>query len=189
MALRSPGGSFDSIIPDEMGGGGFRDTPLMDQCMAIQKWIQQLHCEVMSVRLLQLQSGASIKEHRDFELSFEQGEARLHIPVFTNTDVWFHIDDVPLQMHEGECWYMNANLRHRVVNNGPSTRIHLVIDCRVNEWLKQIFELAEKTFAKNDPQQGLEENIIRELRLQQTATALALADEMEKQLKTRILNQ
>src|SRR5688572_25071476 len=129
ISLRSPGGTSERIVPDEMGEACYMDTPLMNECPAISHWIQQLPCEVMSVRLLNLQSRAFIKEHRDYELSFEQGEARLHLPVFTNKDVWFHIDNVPLQMQEGECWYMNANLPHRVVNNGNSARIHLVIDC------------------------------------------------------------
>ena len=189
LSLRSPGGVSDRIVPDEMGGGPFLDTPLMNECPGIHNWIQQLQCEVLSVRLLQLRSGAFIKEHRDHELSFEQGEARLHLPIFTNKEVWFHIDDVPLQMQEGECWYMNANLRHRVANNGHSARIHLVVDCKVNEWLKKRFEEAQKTNVKNDQSAAFEENIIRELRLQQNPAATALADELERKLKSRMINQ
>ena len=189
LSLRSPGGDTDKIVPDELGETGYHDTPLMDGSTAIQHWIHQLQCEVMSVRLLKLERGAFINEHRDLELSFEEGEARLHIPIFTNKEVWFHIDDVPLQMREGECWYMNANLRHRVVNNGDSPRIHLVIDCKVNTWLKKIFQQAQTTEVKNDPSFVQEENIIRELRLQQNPFAAALADELENKLKTRILNQ
>jgi hypothetical protein len=107
---------------------------------------------------------------------------RLHIPVFTNKDVWFYIDDVAIQMKEGECWYMNANLRHRVSNNGSTDRIHLVIDCIVNDWMKEKFRQSEKIFAKNDAYLQQQQSIIAELRLQQTVTATALADELEKSL-------
>ena len=188
IALRSPGGLQESIFPDELGVAGFQDTPLMNSCPGISQWVGQLQCEIMSVRLLKLQNGASIKDHRDFELSFEQGEARLHLPISTNNEVWFHIDDVPLQMNEGECWYMNANLRHRVINNGASPRIHLVIDCKVNDWLKDIFAHAQKTVV-NDYSSEQEENIIRELRLQHNPVASALADELENNLKARAVNQ
>ena len=38
-------------------------------------------------------------------------------------------------MGEGEAWYLNLNLRHSVVNSGPTPRVHLVIDCVVDDWL------------------------------------------------------
>lgn len=183
LSLRSPGGKSDGIIPDKRGGEGFANTPIFDQCPGIQHWLEMLQCPVMAVRLLKLQAGASIKEHRDHELSFEQGEARLHIPVFTNKEVWFYIDDEAMQMQEGECWYMNANLRHRVVNKGHTDRIHLVIDCLVNDWLTDRFREAQKTEANNIGYIQQQEKIIDELRRQQLPAANAIADEMEKKIK------
>jgi hypothetical protein len=44
-------------------------------------------------------------------------------------------------MKEGECWYLNFNLPHRVKNSGTADRIHLVIDCVVNDWLLQQMNL------------------------------------------------
>jgi len=35
---------------------------------------------------------------------------------------------------------MDFSLPHRVLNPSPEDRVHLVIDCEVNSWLRQIFE-------------------------------------------------
>lgn len=39
-------------------------------------------------------------------------------------------------MQRGELWYMNINLSHTVENRGGSHRVHLVIDCVVNDRLR-----------------------------------------------------
>ena len=39
----------------------------------------------------------------------------------------------PLPMGEGECWYINFNLPHRIHNRGTTDRVHLVIDCVLND--------------------------------------------------------
>jgi hypothetical protein len=33
--------------------------------------------------------------------------------------------------------YLNVNLPHRVAHRGAADRIHLVIDCVVNDWLRE----------------------------------------------------
>jgi len=58
---------------------------------------------------------------------------RIHIPVVTNSEVEFYLDEERMDLKEGECWYMNFNLLHRVSNNGDADRIHLVIDAGVND--------------------------------------------------------
>jgi hypothetical protein len=46
----------------------------------------------MSARLLSLRPGAVIKTHRDADLTFENGEVRIHVPIFTNPEVDFEIE-------------------------------------------------------------------------------------------------
>jgi hypothetical protein len=91
--------------------------------------------------------GSVIKEHRDHELGFDDGEVRLHIPVITNPQVEFMLNQVRVVMNEGECWYLNVNQPHRVANHGMVDRIHLVIDCVVNDWLRELM-LATAVTAK-----------------------------------------
>ena len=42
-------------------------------------------------------------------------------------------------MKEGEAWYLNFNLKHSVVNRSAEDRVHLVIDCVLNDWLREFF--------------------------------------------------
>ncbi len=136
VPLRSIGGRTDHIYPDPAAKHGFADTPLLERCPYIRELLAALRCPLQAVRFLRLKAGSVIKEHRDHELGFEDGEVRLHIPVITNPGVEFVLNQVRIVMKEGECWYLNVNQPHRVANRGPADRIHLVIDCVVNDWLR-----------------------------------------------------
>lgn len=178
ISLRSPGGRTDNIIPDQIDGSVYADTYLMDFCPEIRAFLDGLPCEKMSVRLLNLAAGATIKTHRDHELSFEQGEARLHIPLFTNSGVCFCLNEVLLHMDAGSCWYINANLPHSVVNNGATDRIHLVIDCKVNDWLREQFAAAADI--RHVPEDlSATQKVVAELRRLQTPASMQLADKLE----------
>jgi ribosomal protein S18 acetylase RimI-like enzyme len=138
VPLRSVGGRADRIYPDPTAKNAFADTPLLARCAYIREVLATLHCPLQAVRFLRLKSGSVIKEHRDHELGFEDGEVRLHIPVITNPDVEFVLNQVRIVMNEGECWYLNVNQPHRVANRGAADRIHLVVDCVVNDWLRDL---------------------------------------------------
>jgi hypothetical protein len=183
LSLRSPGGNAEQIIPDLIQSDTYQDTSLLQHCSAIQQLMTSLQCPLKSVRLLNLQSGSIIKEHRDHDLSFENGEARLHFPVFTNPQVEFYVDGQQVQMSEGECWYINAQLPHRVANYGAADRIHLVVDCVVNDWLTSIFETAKKSFASSRRDQAQLKQIIAALRLQNTEHSNKLADKLEQEME------
>lgn len=168
----------------------FRDTPLMDQCTYIPQILSFFQCELTMVRLMKLDAGAVIKEHRDTDMSFEEGECRLHIPVITHPAVEFYIEEEKIPMKEGECWYLNLSLPHRVVNPGPVDRIHLVIDCMVNDWVKELFS-QDHPVRKDMEDDGMKSKqsaeqtllVIAELRRQDTETSRALADQLEAGLK------
>ncbi|MGH7237892.1 MAG: aspartyl/asparaginyl beta-hydroxylase domain-containing protein [Candidatus Saccharimonadales bacterium] len=184
LALRSPSGDHKNIIPELQVHSEYRDTAYMEYFPAVKKLVSAINCPVMAVRFLNLQAGAFIKQHRDNELAFEKGEARLHFPIITNPGVEFYIEDDRILLNEGECWYINANLPHRVCNQGLIDRIHLVIDCKVNNWLKDVItssaEISHKE-EKTDP--ALLKMMIAQLRGHNTETAGKMADDMELQLK------
>jgi quercetin dioxygenase-like cupin family protein len=71
-------------------------------------------------------------------LGFEDGEVRIHVPVSTDPAVEFRLDGQRIEMAEGEAWYLDLNLPHAVVNRGSSARVHLVIDCEVDDWLGNV---------------------------------------------------
>ncbi len=143
VPLRSVGGRADHIYPDPAAREAFADTPLLARCPCVREVLAALPCPHHAVRFLRLRAGSSIKEHCDAHLGFEDGEIRLHIPVATNPAVEFMLAGRRVPMNEGECWYLNLNLPHRVENRGPTDRIHLVIDCVVNDWLRDLLLSAD----------------------------------------------
>lgn len=143
LPLRSVGGSMTHVVPATDASQVFMDTELMAQCPYIKSIMELLPGEKKAIRLLKLEPGAVIKEHRDHDLCYEQGEARIHIPVTTNPQVEFYLEGERIIMKEGECWYLNFNLPHRIVNGGTADRVHLVIDCLVNDDMKALFEQGE----------------------------------------------
>lgn len=189
IPLRSAGGDPENVYSLHVSANNnitYNDTPLLEQCPYIQSVIRFFQCEKTSVRLMKLNAGAVIKEHTDHEMSFEDGEARFHIPVVTNEKVDFFILDEKIPMKEGECWYLNLSLKHRVTNAGNTDRIHLVIDCLVNDWVKELFggEAAIKKEIDNIAAIPVikEEDklkVIAQLRELNTAVANGLADKME----------
>lgn len=181
ISLRSPGGS-ETIIPDDTNHLDFTNTKIMDQCPAIKKFVELLGCPVMAVRLLNLRKGSEIKKHIDPELAFEMGEARLHIPIFTNDNVQFTVEGQRVKMNEGECWYINANLPHQVSNWGETDRLHLVIDCKVNDWLSNVFATAHKVYADSSLQGETMKKVIAELLLQNTPSSNQLAEELQNKM-------
>ena len=117
--------------------GSYQNLPIIQNCTELLSLFDRLHTEVLSVRLMRLNSGAKIHPHCDNELSVEHQQARLHIPIKTNKGVTFKVNEHVLPMQAGELWYINAHRTHSVKNYGDQARINLVIDCKVNKWLQQ----------------------------------------------------
>jgi len=92
-----------------------------------------------------------------------------------------------MNLKEGECWYMNFNLPHYILNNSKTERIHLVIDARVNEWVKHLFAqtaINRKEMVEPGYDKDTQKLIIARLRELNTETANRLANEMEASFET-----
>ena len=137
LPLRSLGGSPQDILAKSEGN--FMDTPLLAQCPAFQQVLARFECQTTAVRLMTLAAGGRILPHTDPGGGFEDGMARLHIPIMTDPRVVFHIDGESIHFSAGHTWYMNANCTHAVDNDSEIERVHLVIDCLPNPWLRQVF--------------------------------------------------
>ena len=136
VALRATAGEARQLYPGHGDQTELQDTPLLAHCPQIAVALTRLACSIGSVRLLRLAAGGSIREHRDADLCLEQSLARLHVPITTGDKVEFYLEEQLITMGPGECWYLNFDLPHRVQNLGSTDRVHLVIDCEVNEWLR-----------------------------------------------------
>lgn len=63
---------------------------------------------------------------------------RLHIPIFTNENCYFHLDDTTIHMEEGRLYEINNLMNHSVENKGDSDRVHLIVDIIPNSILSTI---------------------------------------------------
>ena len=142
VALRGPAGATHPIqsLFATPGTKDWEDAELLQSCDYFRQVLSRFECPLQSVRLLRLGPGAMIKKHVDHSLSLEDGEVRLHIPVRTSPDVEFYLDGARLGLEVGQTWYLNVNLPHRVTNGGTEYRVHMVLDCEVNDWLRSLFE-------------------------------------------------
>lgn len=138
-ALRSVAGSAGNIVPEAPDLAAWQETALLRRCSYFREVLGTLACPLQAVRLLRLHAGSRIAEHVDRALDFDEGEVRLHVPIVTHDQLHFYLDGARLVMRPGECWYTNVNLPHSVENRGTIDRIHLVIDCQVDPWLRSVF--------------------------------------------------
>jgi len=140
IPLRAVKGARFEIYPDPNAPDGYVETAQMSRCSYVPEVLKAFECELQTVRFLKLAAGSQIRRHRDYELGLENGFVRIHVPVATNDKVDFALADERVQMREGEAWYLNVNFHHSVRNDGETDRIHLVIDCVVNDWLRAFFD-------------------------------------------------
>lgn len=140
VSLRSVTGAASHLFPDPTRSDFYADTPLMGRCGYFKRVTEAFECRLESVRLLKLGPGSRIREHSDFDLGFEYRIVRVHVPVRTSAEVEFFVGGERVSMGEGECWYLDLSLDHSVANTGADERVHLVIDCVVNDWVKSVFK-------------------------------------------------
>ena len=118
-------------------------TPLQP----IFKLLENLPCEFERVRFMKLAAGTIIGRHSDKidkDLGFDDGQImRIHIPIRTNDDVVFSLYESPrakvayeYNLKTGHYYYMDVTKPHAVRNMSEVDRIHLVVDCYVNDSLR-----------------------------------------------------
>ncbi len=137
VVLRSAAGKTGSLFTNAHATESFIGTPILERCPYFQQVLATFQCPLKSVRLLRLSAGSVVREHRDYDLGYaEGGEVRFHIPIQTNPNLEFHLNNRRVILGEGEVWYLDLAKPHRVRNRGTTPRIHLVLDMQVNDWLR-----------------------------------------------------
>ena len=140
LALYAPNGDPNNIFANHSENDlNITETQLIKDCHYFKKVMESFQCDFQAVRLMNLGVGAYIKPHTDYNLGYDDGCFRLHIPITTNPGVEFLLDGQRIVMNPGECWYTNVNYTHSVANRGETERVHLVIDGLRNEWSDQLF--------------------------------------------------
>lgn len=139
VALRAVPGSHMALYSDP-SADTWADTALLEQCPAFREILDSFACPLLSVRLLRLGPGAVIKEHKDPMLGLDYGEVRIHVVISTNPDVECCLQGRPYYWAAGECWYADFSCAHSFANRGDTERVHMVLDCQVNDWLRALLE-------------------------------------------------
>ena len=111
------------------------------------KILENLPCKYERVRFMKLEAGKIIGRHSDKidkDLGFDDGQImRIHVPIRTNDDVVFSLYESPrakvayeYNLKTGHYYYMDVTKPHAVRNMSEVDRIHLVVDCYVNDSLR-----------------------------------------------------
>lgn len=187
IPLYTSNGDASNIYAFQNDNNTIQETPIMNDCNYFREVINSFQSPILSARLLRLGVGAEIKPHRDHQLGYEDGSFRIHIPIVTNNQVQFILNDEQLNMLPGECWYTNVNYLHSVANKGTEDRVHLVIDAIRNEWSDALFySLAPKeSFHPIQEETDSPETIrliLNELKRQNEPASKQLIHEMEQTL-------
>ncbi|WP_262691702.1 aspartyl/asparaginyl beta-hydroxylase domain-containing protein [Kordiimonas aestuarii] len=82
---------------------------------------------VIRAMVANLVAGGEIEQHYDAAPSFAVGH-RIHVPLRTNEDVTFTIDDQDYKLEVGSVYELNNLVDHGVVNNSGEDRYHLIFD-------------------------------------------------------------
>ncbi|MFE9724345.1 aspartyl/asparaginyl beta-hydroxylase domain-containing protein [Streptomyces sp. NPDC005794] len=139
LSLRSLGGDGARTDPGGPGADSFADTPWLERVPYFREILASIPGRLRAARLMALGTGVRSVDHFDTKCGPAWGVARLHVPVTTNSSAVLELDGVKHSWQPGTFWFGDFSRRHMVWNDGPSARVHLVIDCLVTPELASIF--------------------------------------------------
>ena len=138
LALHSMGGK-QSADPSAAGMETYSPTEALSHAPYFKQILDELECPKEVVRVLTLPPGGHIKEHFDYHTNFQYGLLRLHIAIVTDPGVEFVIGGERVFFEPGELWFGDFSMTHSVENKSDVTRVHLVIDVQINEFVLSLF--------------------------------------------------
>ena len=84
-----------------------------------------------------LDPGAILHPHRDLTGASLNNRIRFHVPVITNSKVNFEVSYEKMDMKPGDLWCLDTSYLHSVRNDGVESRVHIVIECYMNDQIKK----------------------------------------------------
>jgi len=96
------------------------------------------------VMLARMAPGGEIEPHEDTNPAAKWPH-KIHVPLVTNPEVTFFVDDVPYHFDVGEAVEVNNMAVHAVTNGGTTDRIHLIfeyfdLDQPDPEWIEPLVQ-------------------------------------------------
>jgi len=140
ISLWSPGGDR---AEQRSRGAAYGPSDALLQSPALQRVIDSLPGKRSRIRLMRLKPGGQIFRHSDPLTDIDPTLLRLHVPIVTNPDVDFRVNDCRITMLPGELWNVDVRFPHEVHNRGTTVRVHLVIDLLRSPALEALMQKGE----------------------------------------------
>jgi hypothetical protein len=122
----------------KIDGGEPVPTPLLEQFPSISRFLQDTPLDVRIARLASISPGSWMHEHND-DVGIQEQRQRLHIPIVTNKRAVLCFDGAHVHLDSGYLWKLDhERVPHAAANYGDDSRVHLILDCRVNAALKEL---------------------------------------------------
>jgi hypothetical protein len=143
VPLVSHDGTMDSTQSQFVGvWGQYKRTAICQQLPYFSEVLDAFKCPHGRIRIMKMLPGTIIRPHRDIKsevANYAFDQVRLHIPIFTNPEVIFSVGGENLNLKPGHLYYVNFSKLHYVRNDSDKIRVHLVLDLKINDFLRKAF--------------------------------------------------
>jgi Aspartyl/Asparaginyl beta-hydroxylase len=116
-------------------------TPLLRKLPSLASFLESGALNIMGARLLRIDPGTFFHEHRDFVYMEKIQRYRLHLPLITNDQAFITSPGINVHFQRGFLWKLDPKATvHSACNFGTAPRIHLMLDCYVNDHLANLLQ-------------------------------------------------
>ena len=134
--MNNTGNAVDTLITDAEA----IPTDLLETMPEMHTFLNGLGLKYMWVRLANMKPGAGLWEHVDYTDLDEVPRFRLHLPITDVPEAFLIIKGYKIRMKPGYMWKLDPTRNHAATNFGSVDRIHLLIDCYVDDHLTRLME-------------------------------------------------
>ena len=124
-----------SFVPLVLADGSIPDNV---ETIEVKRVISFFKTRINMAVFYYLEPGGTLHPHRDMTGAKLNDRIRFHIPIRTNDNVFFRVSGERIIMGPGTFWALDTSYLHSVENVGSETRIHIVIECDINQWCRSI---------------------------------------------------
>lgn len=135
ISLMNQSGQSEDVV---IGDGSAIETDIMSFLPTLKSYINFLPLHYMWVRLAKLEPNSFLWEHKDYTDLSDRKRLRFHLPISTNKSSLLILLGHQVHLGKGYLWKLDPQVAHGACNMGPSARIHLIIDCYVDDILENL---------------------------------------------------
>lgn len=138
ISLISATGKTNDIV---LSASEYKETPAMELTPYIKSIIDSFECQKKRVRIMELLPGYTLNWHIDGVETDGCYIIRFHVPIITNDMVISQVSHENYFFAPGEIGFIDTAFPHRVGNLGTETRVHLIIELVLNDFVKNLINI------------------------------------------------